>query len=221
MSRINSTRSGCKDVFRAFLVENARYDGNLEIPKIKPQDDLPNKLILFSKILGCKDYNQWVCFFEDDAAFERVWNRPERYLPILSKFKGVITPDFSLYRDMPLVMQYWNIYRGRAIGHWLQENGIPVITNVRWGDERTYDACCFGVPKHNTIAIGSHGCIKLTKEREQFEKGLSHIVEMLEPNTIIVYGTTPASVFGRYLDSGIQIRQFNSEFDLSRKAVDT
>ena len=124
MSKINSSRSGCKDVFHAFLVKNAQYDGHLEIPIIKPQDDIPDKLILFSKILGCKDYDQWVCFYEDDASFERIWNRPERYLPILSKFKGVITPDFSLYRDMPLVMQQWNIYRGRAIGHWLQENGM-------------------------------------------------------------------------------------------------
>ena len=32
MSSINSTRSGCKDVFHAFLVKNATYGGNLEIP---------------------------------------------------------------------------------------------------------------------------------------------------------------------------------------------
>ena len=75
--------------------------------------------------------------YEDDAAFERLWSRPERYLPILKRYAGVIAPDFSLYRDMPLVMQQWNVYRSRAIAHWLQENGIPVIANVRWGDRRT------------------------------------------------------------------------------------
>ncbi len=62
------------------------------------------------------------------VAFERIWTTPNKYLPIIKKFRGVITPDFSVYRDMPLVMQQWNIYRSRAIGHWLQEkrcNGYP------------------------------------------------------------------------------------------------
>ena len=219
MSEINSTRRGCKDVFHAFLVKNAQYDGHLEIPVIKPQDALPEKLILFSKTLGCKDYNQWVCFYEDDAAFERIWNRPERYLPILSKFQGVITPDFSLYRDMPLVMQQWNIYRGRAIGHWLQENGIRVIPNIRWGDERTYDSACLGIQKNSIISVGSHGCIKLAEERRQFERGLEFVVNKLQPKIMIVYGSTPASVFEKYRNTGIITKQFDSEIDLTRKAV--
>ena len=32
MSEMNSTRNGCRDVFHAFLVKNATYDSNLEIP---------------------------------------------------------------------------------------------------------------------------------------------------------------------------------------------
>ena len=51
MSLINSTRSGCRDVFRAFLVKDATYDGDLEIPRIMPESSIPNKLILFSKAL--------------------------------------------------------------------------------------------------------------------------------------------------------------------------
>ena len=161
MSKENSTRNGCKDVFHAFLVKNAQFDTELEIPCIKPESSIPQKLIPFSKAVGGTDYNCFVHFYEDDANFERLWNNPQKYLPVLHKYKGVITPDFSLYRDMPLVMQQWNTYRSRAIGHWLQENGIPVIPNVRWGDERTYDLCCAGVPRNSTIAVGSHGCIKL------------------------------------------------------------
>ena len=164
MSKENSTRNGCKDVFHAFLVKNAQFDTELEIPCIKPESSIPQKLIPFSKAVGGTDYNCFVHFYEDDANFERLWNNPQKYLPVLHKYKGVITPDFSLYRDMPLVMQQWNTYRSRAIGHWLQENGIPVIPNVRWGDERTYDLCCAGVPRNSTIAVGSHGCIKLLQE---------------------------------------------------------
>ena len=221
MSKVNSTRSGCKDVFRAFLVKNAQFSSDLEIPCIAPGASLPERMIPFSKAISSTDYDQWVHFYEDDANFERIWNNPEKYLPILRKFKGVISPDFSLYRDMPLVMQQWNTYRGHAIGHWLQENGIPVITNVRWGDERTYDLCCAGVPRKNIIAVGSHGCIKLVREREFFKRGLDYAVKKLCPQTIIVYGTAPDAVFGEYRNVGIRIIQFDSDYMAAhRKAVD-
>jgi len=220
MSKINSTRSGCKDVFHAFLVKNAQFDSDLEIPCIAHEKSLPERMIPFSKAISSTDYDKWVHFYEDDASFERIWNNPEKYLPILKKFDGVISPDFSLYRDMPLVMQQWNTYRGRAIGHWLQENGIPVIANVRWGDERTYDLCCAGVPRKNTIAVGSHGCIKLVREREFFKRGLDYVVKKLRPQTIIVYGTVPDAIFDEYRNAGIRIIQFDSDYMVAhRKAV--
>ncbi|MCF0137036.1 MAG: DUF4417 domain-containing protein [Oscillospiraceae bacterium] len=222
MSKINSTRSGCKDVFRAFLVKNAHFDSDLEIPCIVPESSLPERMIPFSKAISNTDYDQWVHFYEDDAKFERIWNNPEKYLPILKKFKGAISPDFSLYRDMPLVMQQWNIYRGRAIGHWLQENGIPVIPNIRYGDSRTYPLSCAGVTKGGSIAVGSHGCIKLVRERKYFAQGLAYVVKTLEPKAIVVYGTAPDSVFGEYRRAGITIIQFDSDYAVSHdKAVST
>ena len=132
MSKINSIRSGCRDVFHSYLVSDAIYDGILEIPVIEPTDRLPDRLISFSKAMRTDDYDQWVHFYEDDGGFERVWNRPNYYLPQLKKFSGIITPDFSLYRDMPLVMQQWNTYRGKALGHWWQTQGMKRFTLLTW-----------------------------------------------------------------------------------------
>ena len=220
MSVINSTRNGCKDVFRAFLVKNATYSGTFEIPSLPTSNEIPNKLIPFSKCIGSNDYDSWVHFYEDDASFERIWNTPNKYLPILQKFNGVITPDFSLYRDMPLAMQIWNTYRGKAIGNWLAQNGVNVIPNVRWGDKRSFDFCCNGVGRNGTIAIGSHGCIKLLTDRPFFEEGLKHVVHQLHPKTIVVYGAAPDKIFDPYRKMGISIVQFDSLFMSShRKAV--
>lgn len=217
MSKENCTRTGCKDVFRAFLVKNAHYEGDLEIPCLKAEKVLPSKLVPFSKAVGGREPDAWVHFYEDDVSFERLWNRPNKYLPILKRYAGIITPDFSVYRDMPLVMQQWNIYRSRAIGHWLQENGIPVITNVRWGDVRTYELCCTGVPHGSAIAIGSHGCIKLVQERQGFAEGLDYVVDKLKPNTLIVYGTAPDAIFSKYKNSGITVLQFDSDCMIAHK----
>ncbi len=219
MAKINNDRNGCKDVFRAFLVKNASFDSEFEIPRIERNDGLPVRLISFSKAVKGTDFSAWVHFYEDDVAFERLWNNPQRYLPILQRYEGVITPDFSLYRDMPLAMQIWNIYRSRAIGHWLQNNGIPVIVNVRWADYRTHRLCCAGVPKHSVIAVGSHGCIKIHREQEYFVKGLEYAVTELKPETILVYGSAPDSIFGKYKDIGITVLQFDSDFMTTHRKV--
>lgn len=219
MAKINNTRSGCNDVFRAFLVKNATYSGEQEIPCLKKETAIPNSLILFSKAISSKSFDSWVCFYEDDVNFERIWNNPRKYLPILKRFAGVVSPDFSLYRDMPLVMQEWNVYRNRAIAHWLQEEGVSVIPNIRWGDKRTYKICCNGIQQGGTIAIGSHGCIKLLQEREPFKSGLDYVVSRLHPKTIVVYGKAPDAIFEKYRKSGIVIKQFESDFSIAHRKV--
>ena len=150
------------DVFHAFLVENADYDGYYELPVIRTSDHLPDKVIIFSKAMSktWDDFDCWVVFYEHDRDFERLWNKPRQYLDKLKKFKGIISPDFSLYRNMPLIMQMWNTNRSRAIAVWLQNNGVEVIPNVRFGDERTFSFCFDGIEENKTVAVGTHGCIK-------------------------------------------------------------
>lgn len=209
------------DVFRSFLVEQADYIGTAELPSVRTSDALPQKVITFSKAMAGNfhDFDAWVCFYEQDYRFERLWKTPKRYLNKLKKFKGVIAPDFSLYRNMPLCMQLWNTYRGRALASWLQQNGVEVIPNIRFGDERTYSFCFDGIEPHKTIAVGTHGCIKRKADRLYFQIGLDVAVRRLKPKTIIVYGRAPDSIFKPYRDQGIQILAFESEFATSRKKV--
>ena len=217
MSIINAQRPGCLDVFNAFLLENAEYSGELEIPVVKNiKIESPKKLIKFSEIFRSSDFNAYVHFYEDDCKFEKIWKNPKRYLERLKKFKGVISPDFSIYRDMPLIMQYWNIFRSRAIATWLKDNGINVIPNVRTGDERTFEIACEGIEKDSIIAIGSHGCIKCIADRVFFQKGLEYIVNSLSPKIIILYGAKPDSIFNKY-EEKVTIINFKDEFYNRRK----
>ena len=209
------------DVFHAFLVENADYDGYYELPVIRTSDHLPDKVITFSKAMSktWDDFDCWVVFYEHDRDFERLWNKPRQYLDKLKKFKGIISPDFSLYRNMPLIVQMWNTYRSRAIAVWLQNNGIQVIPNVRFGDERTFSFCFDGIEENKTVAVGTHGCIKRKEDKIFFEIGLAKMVQRLSPKTIIVYGSAPDTIFKPYKDMGINIIAFESEFSKSRKQV--
>jgi hypothetical protein len=193
------------DVFKPWLVEGAKFSGIYEIPELKRSNAIPSAAISFDKALTIKNHNQWVHFYIDDYKFERIWRRPKDYLARLKNFQGVITPDFSLYRDLPLAMQIWNTYRNRAVGYFLQLNGIEVIPNIRWGDERAYDFCFEGVEKRGTVAVSSNGSLRDKTEREYFKRGLDEMVKRLEPDVIVNYCSAPEDIFGQYEKAGIKI----------------
>ncbi len=195
MAKKNSQRGGCVDVFHASILNNLRYDGEYDFPILKEEHVVPRRMIPFSKAMReKKDYNQWVCFYEDDYEFERIWNCPTRYIAQLSKFEGVITPDYSVYYDMPFSMQIWNIFRSRAVGAWLQTRGVRVIPNIRFGDQRTFECCCDGISKHSVIAIGTLGCLKVKNYRNIIEHGIEYVAERLQPETIVLYGSAPGNI---------------------------
>lgn len=208
-------KKSCKDVFNAMMLENAFYEGNLELPIIKGTKEIPVGLIPFSRIKKSEEYEKWIHFYEYDQIIERLWNYPYKYLPYLKKFKGVILPDFSLFEDMPLLMQMYNILRSRMVGNWLQNNGVNVIVNMRYGDHRTYKICCIGAPKNSTIAIGTHGSMKSRESREILEKGLLFIFNNLQPNTLIVYGTASEFIVSLCNKYNTKLVVFQSDFGKS------
>ena len=112
------------------------------------------------------ELRKWIVFYENDTAFQRLWNNPEKYLPTLQKYKGIVGPDFSLYGDYPLALQIFNTYRSRVLTHWLKCNGVCVVPNVRWSTEYTYQFCFDGLKQGDIVFIGSHGCSKRNGDKQ-------------------------------------------------------
>ena len=121
---------------------------------------------------------------------------------------------------MPLVMQMWNTYRNRALAYWLQDSGIDIVMNVRWGDERRYDFVFEGLEQGGTYAVCTNGCIRRKLDRHYFKKGLSQMVELLKPDTIVNYGSKADDIFGQYRDLGIEVITLNYWRDAFRKLAD-
>lgn len=90
----------------------------------------------------------------------------------------------------------------------LKRKGIYVIPQIRWGNELTYTtkllperASFLGVEKHSIVAIGSYGCFRTRDDKYHFEAGLAAMMETLEPEIVLVYGSMNEKVFGPYLKS--------------------
>ena len=171
--------------------------GRYNIPKIKRECFIPSHLIDFSQALTSKDFQAGIHFYIDDVRFERLWRSPQRYLPILKRFSCVLSPDFSLYRDMPLAMKIWNVYRSRLLGQIMQRAGIRVIPTISWATEDTYSFCFSGIGCNSVISISTVGTQRTTKAQSIFQEGCRKMCSVIKPRVILIYGSIPDFDFGK------------------------
>ena len=67
-----------------------------------------------------------VHFFLYDYRFERVWKNPDSDIEKLSRYRAVLSPDFSMYLEMATVMQLYNVFRNRWCGaYWASNPNKP------------------------------------------------------------------------------------------------
>lgn len=166
--------------------------GIYEIPEISPLEYDNCDFIGFNYAKTCKDPEiHGVHFFLDDYQFVRVWQQPDKYINILSKFKYVLSPDFSLYTDFPVAVQIYNHYRKHWLAAYWQMHGINVIPTICWSDEHSFDWCFDGEPTHSTVAVSSVGCMHNKIYKHKFISGYSEMMNRLEPTQIIFYGDVP------------------------------
>lgn len=190
------------------LVETAFFDGLLEMPIIEPPREIiiPSGMIPFSKRERTDTFLETVVFHEHDVKFRDILISPDDFVEDIRRFKGgMTTPDNSLYWDAPLIAQMTNVYRNRAIGHYFQLKGIPVITTVRWGDKRSYTTkylpekfAFLGAPRHSIVSVGTYGCIPDREAKYHMEAGFESMLETLEPVVVLIYGSMPRSIFARF-----------------------
>ncbi len=195
--------------FRVSLVETAFFDGKFEIPHIDAPREIiiPEGMVPFSIRERSQDKNDFVCFYENDINFREILINTEEYVEDLKRFPGIVTPDCSLYLDAPLCVQIADIYLNRAVGYYLSQQGLYVVPNIRWGDERTYKSDFLGekvafqgVDKHSIVSIGTFGQIKSAESKRYFRDGLEEMLKELEPEVVLVYGAMPDKIFGGLYD---------------------
>ncbi len=169
-----------------FLRNQFSRNGTFEVPIIiKEEVSLENlSLIGYDKLSSGKG-EQVVHFFLDDYKFEVLWNDPEPRIDKLSAFKAVLSPQFSIYTEMPVSIQIYNTFRNRWCGAYLQSKGIKVIPSVVWGEADTYWFCFDGIEKGSIVAVSTIG---VRKEKDFFLAGYREMLRRIEPTCVVCYG---------------------------------
>lgn len=182
-------RHRTNDTYNLSLVDIESSSNNFwQMPIIKNDKYIPKELIGFNYAKTSKEKNVGIHFYLDDYQFERVWNKPEDYIDILKQYECILSPDFSLYMDMPMPMKIWNIYRSRQIGQYYQQQGIKVIPTLSWAEKETFDFCFEGIPEGSIVSISTIG-VKQNKEALKiWEAGVDELIKRIKPSAILIYG---------------------------------
>lgn len=191
------------------------------MPILASCDTVPDDLLGFNYANGVKDddvmRSNGVHFFLDDYQFERVWKFPEEYGERLRGFQCVLTPDYSLYRDMPLPMQRWNCYRSRFVGAVWQRMGLHVIPTLQWSTPESYGFAFDGMPTESVAAVSTVGVLNDATATRLWVQGFEEALRRLHPTLVLLYGrpipdyTMPCE-FIRYENHNIRrLKQWEEE----------
>lgn len=180
------------------------YCGRYDMPVMRASHATGCSFIRFCDSNECLYPQNYIAhFYYDDFKFINAWRRPDSYIEQLKQFKAVISPDFSMYTDFPVMLQMLAHYRRQWCGAYWQHRGIDVIPDVVWGDERSYDFCFDGLPRHSTVAVSSVGVKRDAqwngKENNLFERGYNEMLKRLELETVLFYGDVLAGLGGNII----------------------
>lgn len=180
-----------ENTYRAYnleLVDLDRVAGKYQMPILEKCTYIPNDLIGFNYMMSSKNKNAGIHCFVDDYQFERLWNNPYKYIDKILEYDAFLTPDFSLYMDMPMAMKIWNVFRSRLIGQFLQNAGMEVIPTISWAEPETFCFCFDGIEQGSVVAVSTIGVKNDKDALKIWTDGMDAMIAKIKPAAILVYG---------------------------------
>jgi len=159
----------------------------------------PGMMFLWGSNAFPEDCKQGVCaFYVDDFRFERICRHHEDTVSaaetiMARNFAAAVSPNWSLWRNMPLAVMVYRTYCVRYVARYWQEMGLKVIPDINWADERSYDFCFDGIPKDSPVAsiqcrTTNTGSPQFAESKKYFLRGLKVALERIAPKKLLIYG---------------------------------
>lgn len=186
---------------QTFLRNEFDSFGKWNIPIIRKDElDLTTVNIISYTDIKANDIDEnkqkGVHFYIDDYRMDGVYNNPKRSIDRLSQYKFVITPDYSLYRDLPRAIQLCNVFRSRWCGAYWQSRGMTVVPSISWGDSTSFDFCFDGIEEGSIVAVGTIGC---KRSKLAFMLGYNEMLKRVKPSAVICFGMPFAEMQGKII----------------------
>ncbi len=182
-----------KQVHKQKLVRNeflfyGQSVGKYDFPIVKKQSIDIDKIRFLSyvdaKLCDNENKDKTIHFFTYDWKFEKVYEQAELEFEKLRQYYCLLTPDFSLFTNMPRALQIESVFKNRWCGAYWQSKGLRVIPTVSWGDESTFDFCFDGIDEGSIVAV----CTYYRENCEaEFIPGYDEMLKRIKPSVVLCY----------------------------------
>jgi hypothetical protein len=162
--------------------------GVYNMPVVFGKDIAISSILPFNYAKSSASYTSTIHFYIDDYQFERIWSNPDKYIPILKKYNGIIGPDFSTYGDFPLAVQIFNIWKNRMMEYIFQSAGIEVVPNFSYMGENSEKWCFDGIIEGSCIATSTSGVSNECYNITHLNRGIEAALDIIKPPKIYLYG---------------------------------
>ncbi|MCL2061875.1 MAG: DUF4417 domain-containing protein [Firmicutes bacterium] len=193
---------------RLLIRNDFKRAGAYGMPLIKKQDIDLSKIELWgytkTKLNDHKNCHKTIHFFAHDWKYDTVFDKPDIAMEKLDQYYALLTPDFSLYWDMPRAVQIYSVFKNRWCGAYWQSQGKIVIPTITCGLEDSYDFVFDGIEQGSVVAVSTY-------RRERYERecveNYHKILEVIKPSAVICYGEPFSGMDGNI----IPISPYNKE----------
>ncbi len=170
---------------KAYFQSRNKYD----FPEVFAYTDLVNcsKWIDFDSSRKHTGQAEGVHFYCDDYKFNCLWTDPQRYIPVLQKYKYVVMPDFSLYYNFPVALQIYNKFRNHWLYAYYFTHGVQMIPNISISTSDCYDWSFLGLPLGSVVAFSDVGAIRDKASRLETMQGYEVMIDKLQPKQILYF----------------------------------
>lgn len=186
-----------QDLVKNEFLYHGKSVGKYEIPKIKKQDIDVDKIKFLSYVNAKnnddENKDKTIHFYTYDWKFEKVYEKADEEFEKLSQYYCLLSPDFSIFTNMPIALQIASVFKSRWCGAYWQSKGLRVIPAVSWGDERSFDFCFDGIEEGSIVAVCTY-CRENCEE--EFMLGYNEMMKRIKPSMVLCYDEPFKSMTG-------------------------
>lgn len=186
-----------QQLVRNEFLYNGNSVGKYNMPLIRKQKIDVNKIKFLSFVNAKKDdienKDKTIHFFTYDWKFEKVYESAETELEKLSQYYCLLSPDYSIFTNMPKALQIESVFKNRWCGAYWQSKGLKVIPTVSWGDENSFDFCFDGIEEGSIVAVCTYyreNC------EEEYMLGYNEMLKRIKPSAVLCYDEPFKSMTG-------------------------
>lgn len=193
---------------------NGKSQTKYEFPIIRKQNIDIDKIKLLSytdtKKEDKENKDKTIHFFTYDWKFEKVYNQADEEFEKLKQYYALLSPDFSMFTNMPLALQIESVFKNRWCGAYWQSKGLKVIPTISWGDERSFEFCFEGIEEGSIVAVCTYyreNC------EEEFMLGYKEMLKKIKPSVVLCYDDPFESMEGNIISFTPTTQEWTKELD--------